>query len=563
MKFFLLSVFVFFTLTDSLCADGTNNAILITDPHYAGFIKLHGEWGPWNGNPTLYQESQPISTIEFRAKMSGFSLAGSCYGAGFWLYVDGVKTSMQQFPNTAPAQVYGSVTFSGLDATTEHLYEIACVSGSSAVSTITPTDGTISTSIVLPDKDVNAYYGDSIELGQYLPDESYSYMFLHSQAVGRVAILVGAGGMALVSYGQYHTGDIPLLNHLKEVFVRYGTNDSELSVDNGTFLTAATNLLNNLRTHVGPDVQITQLPCLPESGFNIRNVALQKAVSSATNQANLRFIDDTANFDVTAGIDTFDGRHPNVAGSILLAGNLAAATNPPAAMPIITGQPTAQTVPVGASATFSVAASGSNPLSYQWQLNGNVLTGQTGAVLSLDNVTPEQAGVYSVPVSNTAGSAASSVAPLAVQVNFSQWAAAFFTPEQQGDPAISTPMACPQADGVTNLLKFFCDINPAQPMSASDWAALPTTAQELDGTVRYLTLTYRQNAGALGLAVAVQTSPGLSTANWQTVTPDVTENLPSDPSTGDPVVRVKINVTSCATKFVRLQITTASASGNG
>ncbi len=82
--------------------------------------------------------------------------------------------------------------------------------------------------------------------------------------------------------------------------------------------------------------------------------------------------------------------------------------------PAITRDPTNQTVPVGASVDFSVAASGAPPLSYQWQFNGTNLDGAVAATLSLTNVQPEQAGGYSVMVTNALGAATSAVATLTV-----------------------------------------------------------------------------------------------------------------------------------------------------
>src|SRR5262249_17535466 len=55
-------------------------------------------------------------------------------------------------------------------------------------------------------------------------------------------------------------------------------------------------------------------------------------------------------------------------------------TNPPS----ITSQPVNQTVTVGQNATFTVGASGTQPLSYQWFLNGtNAVSGGTAATLTL------------------------------------------------------------------------------------------------------------------------------------------------------------------------------------
>src|SRR5205807_4073332 len=49
------------------------------------------------------------------------------------------------------------------------------------------------------------------------------------------------------------------------------------------------------------------------------------------------------------------------------------------ALPIFTTQPANQTVTVGQTAAFTVVATGTAPLSYQWQKNGTAITGATSA----------------------------------------------------------------------------------------------------------------------------------------------------------------------------------------
>ncbi len=82
--------------------------------------------------------------------------------------------------------------------------------------------------------------------------------------------------------------------------------------------------------------------------------------------------------------------------------------------PTITTQPAGQTVPAGTNVIFSVTASGSAPLGYQWQLNNNNVPGATNATLTLTNVQPANAGNYLVIVSNAFGKATSSNAMLTV-----------------------------------------------------------------------------------------------------------------------------------------------------
>jgi Concanavalin A-like lectin/glucanases superfamily/Immunoglobulin domain len=69
--------------------------------------------------------------------------------------------------------------------------------------------------------------------------------------------------------------------------------------------------------------------------------------------------------------------------------------------PLITTQPTNQTVYVGSTATFKMTAIGSLPLFYQWYFNGtNNLKGETNTTLTLTDVQLTNAGIYSVMVTN-------------------------------------------------------------------------------------------------------------------------------------------------------------------
>jgi len=83
--------------------------------------------------------------------------------------------------------------------------------------------------------------------------------------------------------------------------------------------------------------------------------------------------------------------------------------------PVITVQPTNQTIAVGSTAAFSVTATGSAPLSYQWQFNGTNLSGMTNTVLNITNAQAANAGPYTVVVSNPEGSVTSDVAALTVE----------------------------------------------------------------------------------------------------------------------------------------------------
>ena len=82
--------------------------------------------------------------------------------------------------------------------------------------------------------------------------------------------------------------------------------------------------------------------------------------------------------------------------------------------PIITTQPQSISVAAGNPASFTVTASGSQPLSYQWRKNTINIGGATNSTYTIPAVSQSDAGNYSVIVSNSAGSATSNDAVLTV-----------------------------------------------------------------------------------------------------------------------------------------------------
>jgi hypothetical protein len=82
--------------------------------------------------------------------------------------------------------------------------------------------------------------------------------------------------------------------------------------------------------------------------------------------------------------------------------------------PFITSQPLGLAVAAGSNVTFNVVATGTKPLTYQWEINGSNIVGATVAALSRTNVQSADAGSYSVMVSNAAGFALSDLAILTV-----------------------------------------------------------------------------------------------------------------------------------------------------
>jgi len=82
--------------------------------------------------------------------------------------------------------------------------------------------------------------------------------------------------------------------------------------------------------------------------------------------------------------------------------------------PVITMHPQSQAVLASETATFTVLASGTPPLQFQWLFNNDPIPGASNVTLILAHIQPTQAGDYKAVVFNQAGSAVSAPARLTV-----------------------------------------------------------------------------------------------------------------------------------------------------
>ena len=84
--------------------------------------------------------------------------------------------------------------------------------------------------------------------------------------------------------------------------------------------------------------------------------------------------------------------------------------------PLILTSPLSDTLTVGETLSLSVSATGASPLTYQWLKNGVEIAGATATVFSISATQLGDAGNYTVRVSNSLGSAISSVAVVTLLV---------------------------------------------------------------------------------------------------------------------------------------------------
>ena len=121
--------------------------------------------------------------------------------------------------------------------------------------------------------------------------------------------------------------------------------------------------------------------------------------------------------------DTTVSRDNNAVFSVVISNSVGTATSSTATLtvsdiavaPLITTQPAAQSVTAGQSASFSVAATGTAPLTYQWKKNGSNISGAISSAYTLPaTAIGDNNAVFAVEVSNSAGTVISITAALTV-----------------------------------------------------------------------------------------------------------------------------------------------------
>ena len=225
--------------------------------------------------------------------------------------------------------------------------------------------------------------------------------------------------------------------------------------------------------------------------------------------------------------------------------------------PSITVDPENQTVAIGATATFTAAASGEPTPSVQWQVSAtgaggpfSDITGNASAgtdTLVLQNVQSAQNGyAYRAVFTSAQGSASSTAAILTVPTTqLEAWRLFYFGTVVNSGSAQDT--ASPAGDGVANLMRYALGIAPTARVSRQ----LPVAGMSNS----YLTLKFRVPPSATGVTYHVQASPNLKT--WSEI--DIAANTVTTgfDTDGTPTITVRDDVAANGTtrRFMRLQIT--------
>jgi hypothetical protein len=173
--------------------------------------------------------------------------------------------------------------------------------------------------------------------------------------------------------------------------------------------------------------------------------------------------------------------------------------------PTITTPPASRTVTAGNTTTFTVAAAGTAPLSYEWRYNNVAIAGATGASYTLNNVQPSNAGNYTVIVSNPYGSASTIPAILTVTpqgIVPSVISAPSSQNANRGSPVIFTVVAAGSAP-----LTYEWRFNNVALVGATDSSLALSKVQPSDAGTYVVTITNAYGATASSPAILLVAGP--------------------------------------------------------
>ena len=144
---------------------------------------------------------------------------------------------------------------------------------------------------------------------------------------------------------------------------------------------------------------------------------------------------ETGSVLVLTNVQLFDAGYY----SVIVSNSIDSVESPAATLTLLSGpplfvvQPEDENVQCNKPAKLQAFATGTPPLSYQWQLNGTSITGATNPILAVDHASSATIGEYTLVATNAYGSATSHLASLTVDTV---------------PPLITSPLSASGAQGV-------------------------------------------------------------------------------------------------------------------
>jgi hypothetical protein len=175
-------------------------------------------------------------------------------------------------------------------------------------------------------------------------------------------------------------------------------------------------------------------------------------------------------------------------------------------LPVITNQPQSITVAQNAVANFSVTATGTGTLSYQWQKDGVNIPGATSSTYSLASAKPWHIGNYTAIVTDSTGSVISVAATLNITgINSSLWRGLIGYYELDGSSGDLSPFARSGVNnGATPTANRFGKSGLASYFNGSSFISVPSSpvTGKSPFTVSFWASVESQTTGSEGWQVA-------------------------------------------------------------
>jgi hypothetical protein len=276
---------------------------------------------------------------------------------------------------------------------------------SSGTGTLTNYGTVIMSNMVTVDYNATIYNGGLWQIaGDYGFSQQvsgYNRSFINAGTLQKTAGTSGSSfsGWSVTNNGIMRSGSSPKLITINGPFVQSSSGELDIELAGTSPGSTYDQLVINGSATLAGTMTVSLIdPYLPQLG-NIFHVLTYSSFSGA--------------FDTIQGLTISTNL---VLGATYTAGglNLTAVqnTNQSVVAPQIVSQPAGESVAPGQTAMFEVTATGTRPLAYQWYFNGSRLPTATGESLTLTGVQTNQYGNYQVVITNSGGSATSTVAVL-------------------------------------------------------------------------------------------------------------------------------------------------------
>ena len=235
----------------------------------------------------------------------------------------------------------------------------------------------------------------------------------------------------------------------------------------------------------------------------------------------------------------------NAAGTAT-SNTVALTVNTPAVAPSITTEPVSVSAEVGASASFSVVAGGTAPLTYAWYKGTSAISGATDATYTIPSTTAASAGSYHVVVTNPVNSVTSATVSLTVTEPFSSFVSGLAVADQGAS-------ADADNDGFSNIMEFVLGGDPA----VADSGIQPTMSyQVVNGSAALVYGFYITSANLGSVTWAVQYGTTLSDTGWDTAVNGTNGVTIATGEAVNGLKQVTVSIPTTETKlFARLLIT--------